>query len=194
MRNSDWRVPFFDSATHHPQSDVVIPGHGRRSAVEFTLEISRKDKNPVDKQLQRLRQLSQKMPTYREVLGRAQKILVEKHRRKSEGSIPPMTFHPTQAKIQMEEGFPYMRPSEVPLHVGQTREYFSALLRILGEQSPDKHATLKKTSEAHGFVFDESLKHLLENQLNDSLTPGAKRKKCEDLRGQKYSGGQPAHR
>jgi len=161
-------MPFFDSATCNPQSDVVIPGHGGRSAVEFILEISRKDKNPMDRQLQRLRQSSEKMPTYREVLGLAEKILVEKHRRKTEGSFPPMTFDPTQAKIQMEEGFPYMRPGEVPLDAGQTGEYFSALLRILWGQSPDQHAALKKTSEAHGFVFDQSLKRLLENQLTEN--------------------------
>ncbi len=122
----------------------------------------------MDKQLQRLRQSSENMPNYPEVLGLAEKILVEKHRLKNGGSFRPMTIDPSQAKIRMVEGFPYLRPSEIPLDVGQAREYFNALLRILREESPDKHAALKKTSTACGFVFEQSLKRLLENQLTEN--------------------------
>ena len=45
MQDPDRRGPFFDSATRIPQPDFVVPGHGRRSAVEFILEILKKDKN-----------------------------------------------------------------------------------------------------------------------------------------------------
>ena len=121
----------------------------------------------MEKQLQRLRQLRERMPAYREVLELAEKILVEKHRLKNEGSFPPITLDPIKAKIQMEEGFPYVRPGEIPLDLARTREYFNGLLGILKEQSPERYEALKKTSEANGFAFEQFLKRLLENQLGE---------------------------
>jgi FdhE protein len=122
----------------------------------------------MEKQLQRLRQLRERMPDYHEVLELAEKILLEKRRAKTEGSFPPITLDPIKAKIQMSEGFPYVRPAEVPLDLGQTREYFNSLLGILSEQNPERYEALEKTSKANGFVFDQFLKRLLQNQLTEN--------------------------
>lgn len=122
----------------------------------------------MNKHLQRLRQSREKMPNYREALDLAEKIFVEKHRLKAEGSFSLIPFDPIKAKIQMQAGFPYVRPDEIPLDVGRMREYFNGLLGILREQNPEKYEALKKTSEAHGFGFDQFLKRLLENQLTES--------------------------
>ena len=59
----------------------------------------------MERQVQRLRQMRERMPDYREVLELAEKILVEKHRWKAGGSFPPIPLDPIKAKIQMEEGF-----------------------------------------------------------------------------------------
>jgi FdhE protein len=83
-------------------------------------------------------------------------------------SFLPLALDPIKAKIQMEEGFPYVRPDEIPLDIGETQEYFNTLLGILKEQSPEKYAALKKTSEGHGFGFNQFLKRLLKNQLTES--------------------------
>jgi FdhE protein len=122
----------------------------------------------MGKQLQRLRQLRERMPDYHEVLELAEKILVEKHRAKTEGSFPPFHLDPIKAKIQMEEGFPYVRPGEIPLDLGHTQEYFNGLLGILREQNSERYEALEKTSKANGFVFDQFLKRLLENQLMEN--------------------------
>ena len=97
----------------------------------------------MNKHLQRLRQSSEKMPNYREVLDLAEKILAQKGRAKKQMSFLPLALDPIKAKIQMEEGFPYVRPDEIPLDIGETQEYFDTLLGILKEQSPEKYAALK---------------------------------------------------
>jgi FdhE protein len=122
----------------------------------------------MNKHLLRLRRSSEKMPNYREVLDLAEKILAQKGRAKKQMSFLPLALDPIKAKIQMEEGFPYVRPDEIPLDIGETQEYFNTLLGILKEQSPEKYAALKKTSEGHGFGFNQFLKRLLKNQLTES--------------------------
>jgi len=123
----------------------------------------------MERQIQRLRQMRETMPDYREVLELAEKILVEKHRWKAEGSFPPVPLDPIKAKIQMEEGFPYVRPGEIPLDLGQTREYFNRLLGTLGGLSPERYEAVKKISETNGFAFDRFLQRLLENRLTEGL-------------------------
>ena len=118
--------------------------------------------------MQRLRQSSEKMPNYREVLDLAEKILTQKRRAKNQMSFLPMAFDPIKARIQMKEGFPYARPGEVPLDLGLTREYFHGLLGILREQNPERYEALGKSAEAHGFMFDKFIKRLLENQLTEN--------------------------
>lgn len=117
--------------------------------------------------MQRLRRSREKMPNYREVLELAEKILQEKHRVKTQWSFPPVVLDPIKARIQMQEGFPYLRPDEIPLDPIQTQEYFFRLLGVLKEQNPKRHEDLRKTIEARGFVFDGYLKHLLGNRVTE---------------------------
>lgn len=121
----------------------------------------------MDKHLQRLRLSRGKMPNYRGVLDLAEKLLEEKRRVKERWSFPSLQLDPIKVRIQMQGGFPYLRPSELPLDPVQTHEYFSDLLGILKEQDSEEYELLKKTIETSNFVFDHFLKRLLENQLTE---------------------------
>ena len=122
----------------------------------------------TDKHLQKLRFAREKMPNYCEVLELAEKILVEKGRVKAGGTFPPFRIDPNRARIQLGGGFPYVMPGEIPLDVGQTREYFNRLLGILKEQNPVGYETLGRVSGANGFAFEPFLKRLLANELTEN--------------------------
>jgi len=122
----------------------------------------------MDNHLQRLGRLQERNSNYRDILTLAEKLLEEKSRAKKGGSFPSIALDPFKAKIQMEEGFPHLRPVEIPVDSTQVKEYFFRLLKILKEQNPEKHEALRRSIENPGFVFDHFLKSLLENRLTEN--------------------------
>lgn len=121
----------------------------------------------MDKQLQRLRQFRERMPHYRAVLDLAERLLSEKCRLKDPEGTGTFTVDPVKAKIQMEEGFPYLRPADAPLNSSQVGEYFSCLLRGLEEINPAKFQSLQKTMEKKNFELVPFWNRLLQNQLSE---------------------------
>lgn len=104
------------------------------------------------------------MPNYREVMELAEKIFLEKQRVKIAGTFPPISLDSVKARIQLQEGFPYLRPAEIPLDPAWTGSYFFHLLEVFKQLNPAKHEALRKSLETHGFVFDQFLRRLLENR------------------------------
>ncbi|MBI5967045.1 MAG: formate dehydrogenase accessory protein FdhE [Deltaproteobacteria bacterium] len=122
----------------------------------------------MDNHLQRLRRLQERNSNYRDILTLAEKLLEEKSRAKKQGSFPSIPLDPFKVRIQMEEGFPYLRPVEIPVAPTQVKEYFLGLLKILKEQNPEEHEALRRTMENPEFVFDRFLRSLLENCLTEN--------------------------
>ncbi|MBM4330814.1 MAG: formate dehydrogenase accessory protein FdhE [Deltaproteobacteria bacterium] len=122
----------------------------------------------MDTNLERLRRQKEKMPNYREVMELAEKILLEKQQVKAQGSFPPLKMDPMKIRIQMEEGFPYLRPGETPLSSTRMEEYFLRMLNLLKEQNPAKHEALMKKISTRGVGFEHFLHILLENRLAES--------------------------
>jgi formate dehydrogenase maturation protein FdhE len=121
----------------------------------------------MDKQLQRLRQVRERMPHYRGVLDLAEMLLSEKCRLKDPEGTCTFAVDPMKAKIQMEEGFPYLRPADVSLDASRVREYFSCLLRGWEEINPAKFQSLQKTMEKKNFVGIPFWNRLLQNQVSE---------------------------
>jgi FdhE protein len=121
----------------------------------------------MEKRLQKLRRSRDRMPHYREVLELAERLLVEKCRMRDPEPGSSFSVDPVKAKIQMEEGFPFLRPADAPLNSSQVREYFSCLLKGFEEVSPSKYESLKKAIEKKNFGLDQFLERLLQNQLSE---------------------------
>jgi FdhE protein len=121
----------------------------------------------MEDQLKRLRRFGERTPQYREVLELAERMLGEKCRVKEQGPASSFTPDHLKAKIQMEEGFPYLRPSEVPLNAAQAGEYFACLLKGFAEVNPGKHESLKKALEEKDFDLEFFLRRLLDNRLSE---------------------------
>ena len=116
---------------------------------------------------ERLRQAINKMPNYREVLELAEQLLMEKQRLRARESFPSFKVDSAKAKLQMQEGFPYLKPSEVPIDSGRVAEYFFRLLEAFKEKNPGKYAALRKATHSPSFRFDRFLASLLQNQVTE---------------------------
>jgi FdhE protein len=124
----------------------------------------------MDRNTKRLRQAAEKMPNYREVLELAEQLLVEKQRLKTRGLFPSFKVDSAKAKLQIQEGFPYLRPSEIPLDSGYTAEYFFRLLELFKGKNPEQYAVLKKAVDSPRLRFERLLVGLLQNKMTeDSL-------------------------
>lgn len=121
----------------------------------------------MEKRLQKLRRARERMPQYGEVLELAERLLAEKCRREDQEPGSFLAVDPKKAEIQMEEGFPYIRPADVPLDLSRLREYFYCLLKGFEEVNPSKYASLKRAMESKKFGLDEGLGRLLRNQLSE---------------------------
>lgn len=121
----------------------------------------------MDKHLQRLRRSKDKMPNYHEVLDLAERLLVEKCRVKDQEPGASLAVDPVKAKIQMERGFPYLRPVDASLDSSRIGEYFICLLKSFAEVNPVRYESLKKTMATKDFVLDRFLNRLLKNQLSE---------------------------
>ena len=126
----------------------------------------------MERGLQKLRRARERMPHYREVLELAERLLTEKCRMKDLEPGSSFAVDPAKAKIQMEEGFPFLRPADAPLNSSQVREYFSCLLKGFEEVNPSKYESLKRSMESKGFGLDQALGHLLHNQLSERNLEG----------------------
>lgn len=121
----------------------------------------------MDRQLRRLSQFRERMPHYRPVLDLAEMLLSEKRRLKEPEGTGTFTVDPVKAKIQMEEGSPYLRPADVALDASRVGEYFSCLLRRLEEINPAKFQSLQKTLEKKNFEGIPFWNRILQNQLSE---------------------------
>jgi FdhE protein len=131
----------------------------------------------MDTGLQRLHRQKEKMPDYREVLDLAERLLTLKEQMKKQGTFLPTPLDPVKLRIQMQEGFPYFRPDEVPLDPAQTEKYFQGLLAILKEQNSGKYEALRRIINEKGFEFAPFLTHFLkdrltEDRLREEVGPG----------------------
>jgi FdhE protein len=121
----------------------------------------------MDTPVNKLRRSRERMPHFQEVLQLAERFLVEKCQMKDRQPGTAFLVDPVKAKIQMKEGFPYLRPADVPLDLSRMEEYFSCLLKGLAEVNPARYESLKKTMEAKNFDLSQSLARLLRNQLSE---------------------------
>jgi len=107
------------------------------------------------------------MPNYREVLELAERLLIEKQQMKDRGCGSSFKPDPVKAKIQVQEGFPYLRPAEALLNSSQVGEYFCRLLKGFGEINHARYESLENSMKAKGFVLERFLERLLQNQLSE---------------------------
>ena len=117
--------------------------------------------------MNRLRRSRERMPHYREVLELAERLLLEKCRVKGEEFRAFFRVDPAGAKVQMEEGFPFLLPADAPLDASRLEEYFSCLLRGFKEVNPAKYESLKDILKRKNFVLEEALDRLLNNQMEE---------------------------
>jgi FdhE protein len=121
----------------------------------------------MDRLVNKLRQSRERRPHFQEVLQLAERFLVEKCQMKDREPGTAFLVDPVKAKIQMEEGSPYLRPADVPLDLSRMEEYFSCLLKALTEVNPARYESLKKTMDSKNFDLSQSLARLLRNQLSE---------------------------
>ncbi|MFH1757446.1 MAG: formate dehydrogenase accessory protein FdhE [Pseudomonadota bacterium] len=119
----------------------------------------------MEEHLLKLRRQKEKMPNYREVLDLAERFIIGKQQMKKQWVFLPNPLDPIKLRIHREEGFPYLRPGEIPLDLAQTQEYFHHLLGTLKEQNPKKYEALKNLITASGFELAAFLKRILEERL-----------------------------
>ncbi len=119
--------------------------------------------DPLDK----LRRFREKRPDSREVLDLAERLLGEKCRKREKGAGVSFPVDSAKAKNQMEQGFPFVRPADVPLQPFQVDDYFSCLLKGFEEVNPSNYDLLRKGISTKPFDLDGLLKRLLANQLSE---------------------------
>ena len=126
----------------------------------------------MDQPLQKLRRFRDQKPNYKEVVDLAERLIMEKRRRKEKKGAPALKPDPAKAKAHMEAGFPYSRPEEVFHPSSAAEESFSRLLDALKEASPDRYGNLKKYLDRKDFRLQEEVERLLQNQLSERRPEG----------------------
>ena len=122
----------------------------------------------MDKNLQRLRQVRERKPNYREVLDLAERMLVEKCRARDSSSLSSFTLDPAKIQPRMEKGFPYLGPEKQRFPRGPVEETLSCLLESFRELNPARHESLQKAIKAEDWSLDRALARLLANQLSEA--------------------------
>jgi FdhE protein len=121
----------------------------------------------MDKNLQRLRQVRERKPNYREVLDLAERLLTEKCRARDERPLSTFPIDPVKAKKNLDEGIPYLHFPEPLFDSSRVGKYFSCLLESFRELNPARYQSLKKSTEAKDWKLDQGLGRLLQNQLSE---------------------------
>ena len=121
----------------------------------------------MEEHLLKLHRQKEKMPNYREVLELAERLITLKQQTKKQWAFLPSSMDPIKLRIHIQEGFPYLRPDEIPLNPAQIQGYFKSLLEILQEQNPKKYEALRNSITAKGFELAPFLKHFLEDRLTE---------------------------
>jgi len=122
----------------------------------------------MEKHLQRLRQVRERNPNYREVLDLAERLLIEKCRAKDQQPSSTSPIDPVKAKKNFDEGTPYLRFSEPLFDSSRVEEYFSCLLESFRELNPARYQALKKSTEVKNWKLDQALGRLLQNKLSEN--------------------------
>ena len=122
----------------------------------------------MDKNLQRLRQVRERKPNYREVLDLAERLLIEKCRARDERPLSTFPIDPVKAQKNLEEGIPYLRFPEPLFDSSRVGEYFSCLLESFRELNPARYQALKKSTEVKNWKLDQALGRLLQNKLSEN--------------------------
>ncbi len=115
----------------------------------------------------KLRQHQDKMPNYREILMLAEKLLDEKTRARTEMAFKCLPIDPVRVKTRGQSGVAYLSPEEIFFDPAPMQEYFFRLLKVFGEQNPERHGALTKAMEISGFEYDRLLKRLLRDQVTE---------------------------
>ncbi|MDH4267123.1 MAG: formate dehydrogenase accessory protein FdhE [Deltaproteobacteria bacterium] len=121
----------------------------------------------MEEHLLKLHRQKEKMPNYREVLELAERLITLKQQTKKQWAFLPSSMDPIKLRIHIQEGFPYLRPDEIPLNPAQIQGYFKSLLEILQEQNPKKYEALRNSITAKGFELAPFLKRFLEDRLTE---------------------------
>lgn len=111
--------------------------------------------------------MKEKMPEYGEVLDLAEKLLEAKRQMMQKLSSIPLLLEKKRLRTHLEEGFPYLKLSELPLDLAQAEGYFFHLLEIFNAQNPQKYKALRDLMKEKNFSFFSFLKSLCAGQIDE---------------------------